>query len=472
MSGQYRSDRYSERVLVNGGLLVVSLLLASWAWKRDKVSPLSISLWLWVGIAAVLLLNPLDLFQTSAKAATILGVGLLALVAPLLMRRPPDRCISEQGNRGVALARLLFTSAGVLVMVVIGVYAFRAGIAQATSTDLTNLSITDIRRAQGGSARGGGLLSLMSAMNPLLACLGVYGSRRYSRLWLMLIAVAVWASLQTPSRLTTLSLLVGTVVFYLYIRGYVPKRSGRSLKGLRRPPILVIGLAGAAGLTFFNELGTKLGKNGFIASYFPYFAWPDWTLSPILYFTGGIPALSQTISHGSNPQDPMGSIFAIVRVAAFADSTIHQPDVLGRFVPIPIPFNVYTGPGVAWFDFGMIGVVVLMSILGWFAVIAHRGACQGFVEWAWVSSVLAGLLFSLPQTYRLFFLDVDLQLVLGFVLFRLIRLSRKGATSDRDRLCDTVDADDVQGHPVPYVHAGIAEGSNTESRSRDRRPFR
>lgn len=422
------------RVLVNVEFLVVTLVLATWAWRRDKASPLSMSLWLWVGIAVVLVLRPLELYPVSVKAATIVGVGLLSMVAPLWKRRPLDGFISEQGHASMALARLWFTSAGVLVMVVIGVYTFRSGIAQATGTDFSNLSITNIRAAQAGSAQGGGLFALMSATNPILACLGIYGAWRYSRLWLLLTAVAVWASLQTPARLMTLSLLVGAVVFYLYIRGYVPKRGGRPVGVLRRLPLLLIGLSGAAALTFFNYLGTKLGKNDIITSYFTHFAWPDWLLSPVLYFTGGIPALSRAISQGFNPSDPMSSIFSLVHIAMFVDPTIQKPDVLSKYVSIPIPFNVYSGPGVPWFDFGMIGVVVLMFMLGWLAVVSHRKARQGYVEWAWVSAVIAGLLFSLPMTYQLFDLSVDFELVVGFVVFGLIRRSSKRASGKRDRI--------------------------------------
>lgn len=411
---------------VNLGFLAFTTLLSAWAWKRDKGSLLSVSLLTWVVVALSQCLHPVRLTPVTAQAAIIVGIGLLAMTIPTWRRRQISEPGSvHQGHERVAFAQLVIATALTLAMVGGGVYAFRSGVVSATGSSFGQLTIQQVRTAQTGSARGGGLVALLAAAHPILACLGVYGAIRYSRAWVALIIVALLASLQTPARLMTIMLLVQTVVFYLYCRAVVPRRRGAAPGEAHHPPMLMMAGGVGVALTIFSYLGGKLGKTSLVSSYFPEFRWPSWMLSVILYGTGGPSALSTALRENIDPTEHPNSIFTLTKLFSLFDSSYKPPDTLGSYVPIPIPFNVYTGFGQTYFDFGLFGVIVLAFILGWAAVSAHRRAQEGYIEWAWVASVLATLLLTLPQTYRLFFLDVDFQLVVGFAIFWAIRRGRK-----------------------------------------------
>jgi len=414
-------------VSVNLGFLAFTTLLSAWAWKRDKGSLLSVSLLTWVAIALSLALHPVRLAPVTAQAAIIVGVGLVAMTVPVLRRRQRSGLGSvDQGDGRVAFTQLVIATALTLAMVGGGVYAFHSGVASATGSSFGQLTIQQVRTAQTGSARGGGLVALLAAADPILACLGVYGAIRYSRAWVALVIVALLASLQTPARLMTIMLIVQTVVFYLYCRAVVPRRRGAAAPSeAHHPPMLMMAGGVGVALTIFSYIGSKLGKTSLVSSYFPEFRWPSWILSVILYGTGGPSALSTALRENVDPTEHPNSIFTLTKLFSLFDPSYKPPDTLASYVPIPIPFNVYTGFGQIYFDFGLFGVIVLAFILGWAAVSAHRRAQEGYIEWAWVASVLATSLLTLPQTYRLFFLDVDFQLVVGFAIFWAIRRGRK-----------------------------------------------
>lgn len=408
-------------------LLASLIVIGVWARSRDKHSPLSVSMWLWVGIATVLLWSPVPMNDFSLTAAAIVIVGLASMAAPLVVGRRDELNAPPREDAALALPRLLVAGVGLFAAATIGVLAFRDGIAAATSTAYGSLTLQQVRGAQTTIAQGGGFLSLLSAAPPVLSCLGVYGAVRYTKWWLLLSGGALAASLQTPARLTTLTLVAMTLVFFLYMRvedGPLVHRA-RSPRAVRLRRVSLIGGAILGGVLFFNYLGGELGKNSLTASLVPNYHGPAWLLSPLIYFTAGIPALSTAIATGVNPLGHGNSIFSLIRVASVIDPKVAPPETLGKFVNIPFPFNVWTGLGQIWLDFGWGGLVILPLLLGWLATVAHRRAMKGYTEWAWVSAVVASLLLSLPQAYRLFFLDTDFQIIVGFVVFAWIRRSRK-----------------------------------------------
>ncbi|MGZ4558507.1 MAG: hypothetical protein ACXVXF_07540, partial [Mycobacteriaceae bacterium] len=179
-------------------ILLCSALLAVVAWRRSGWSPLGLSLVLWLGIALVVLVNPIGLTTVSGETAVIVCLGLasMTLAAAAWGSSSPAGDEVPQGASSPALARLVLCSGMAAVMVVVGVIAFRNGVSSATGLDIASLTPTEVRAAQTGSARGGGLESLFQAVNPLLGCLGAYGALRYSRLWWIAVALALAASLQ------------------------------------------------------------------------------------------------------------------------------------------------------------------------------------------------------------------------------------------------------------------------------------
>lgn len=430
-------------------LLLSVVTVAVWCYSRDKYSPLSLSMWLWVGIAAVLLWSPVPMNDFSFVAAAIVIIGLAAMAVPLAFSCHDRSRMVPREDPNVALARLIIAAVVLFAATVIGVLAFRDGIAAATGSGFDSLTLQQVRGAQTTKARSAGLLGLLSAAPPVLSCVGIYGARRYTNWWLLVSGSALLASLQTPARLTTLTLVAMTLVFYLYLRGGEERASTTtSLHFLRRRGLLLIVGAVVGGVMFFNYLGGLLGKNSFAASQIPNYHGPAWLLSPVVYFTAGISALSASISTGVNPLGHGNSIFSLVKIVNLFDPNIAPPETLGTFVRIPFLFNVWTGFGQVWLDWGWAGLVILPLLLGWLATIAHRRARKGQFEWAWISAVVASLLFTLPQAYRLFFLDTDFQLIVGYVVFRWLRKS--GTGGDRSGVDAVTGADEHRGDVISH----------------------
>ena len=414
--------------IVGPALLMGSVLIAFATQKRGQGGPLEWSLWVLAGALAIPVVAPLGLTYTSVTAGIIVVVGIISLASPTLFSLIPKGALRaepvNQGRRSVGLAKLVFLSAVMLMLVAVGFQAFKSDIASATGLSFDQLSPTEIRAAQTSNARGGGILALMGSAGPILACLGLYGALRFSRWWYLLSAVSVWVALQSPARLTVVSLILVMAVFYLYARRSMSE--GPTQKKLRKRTVfLIVGGAGGGALAIFNLIGAQLGKNQSATALFPHFTWPQWSLNPLLYFGGGFPALSQALDLRVNPFDAGGSFFSVMKVANVFFPDIQVPDTIGRYVGIPIQFNLYTGFGQVYFDVGLIGVIGAFVLLGWLSGLAHRWAMEGRLEWAFASAVLATVLLSLPQSYILFHLDLIFQLVIGFWVFWAIRYERR-----------------------------------------------
>ena len=406
-------------------LLGLTTLAALWVTRREGLSPLTAGVWAWVVTLLVALLDPADLTDVSTQTVLTVGTGIIALSLPSFLNRR-DVSPPLETHRGIALARLVVLSGFTAAAVIVGLTAFRGRIAAAAGANFGDLSLTQVRLAQTGDAQGGGLTGLLLAAAPLLGCLGAYGAVHYSRLWWVLSVFALYASLQTPARLTTLSLLVQVAVFYYYVRTTPGSSVPKWYQASRRRVIVIASGVAAGGVLFFNFLGQRLGKNQLAAVSFPNYAWPDWTLSPVLYYTGGLPALSKAqVSPGDDPLEQGTSVFTLVRAASEVSDRFVVPNSLGDPVYIPTPFNVFTGFGQIWFDFGFVGVAVLSALLGWVAVVAHRRARVGRLAAAWAAATIAGLLLTMPQAYRLFYLDTLFQLAVGVLAFTWIQRSRE-----------------------------------------------
>lgn len=422
-------------VVLSAALLGLTLFLVLLVHRQDESSPLFWCLVLWALLFAVQAVNPMGLREVSGEATLVLGVGLVALSLPALFSSSKPLVTGSHGMTQSVILRLILACVAAGVLVAVGALAFRSGVSAATGADFGQLTPSQVRAAQTGAARGGGLPALLAGLNPFLACLGVYGYVRFYRLFALATVGAVVASLQTPARLSTVMLIVQAAVFYYYCRRSLPLRSSRypdKVAGSRIRIMLLAGSAAAVSMAFFNYLGSQLGKVETVAAYFPNYPLPSWTLSPLLYLTGGYPALSTAISSGTDPFQHPNSLFLLARIWAFIDPLYQAPDTLSAYVPIPIPFNVFTGFGQMWYDFGLVGTVTLSALLGLLAVRSHRRAMAGQLAYAWVSSLVASLLLATPQTYRLFFLDVDLALAAGFVFFAW--LPKEGGRSLRRHL--------------------------------------
>lgn len=400
------------------GVAVIGAIIAT---SRDRRNPLAWSLWLWACIALLYALRPLDLVELNGTATIVLCVGIIGLTIPSLLKRKRTAAAVLQGERSVAFARLFIISVIAVALLLIGAWAFRNGVSEAVGASYGNLSLSDVRAAQTGTARGGGFLALLVAVGPLVSCLGIYGAYRYHPLWLVLTITAVAATLQNPARINMLTLGAVTVVFWLYARESLSTTD--QPRGHRRLPFITIIGALAVALAYFLAVGNQLAKNDSATAYANWL--PTWLVSPVSYFLGGPSAFTVATNNGITPMDFGTSIYLPLRIASAIFPGIQTPDTIASPVPAPMWFNVYTGFGQMYFDFGFIGVFVLSALLGTVAVLAHRQALRGKMEWAWIAACVAALLFSLPQAFRLFNLDVWFQFAIGFWAFWVIRRSHR-----------------------------------------------
>lgn len=436
---------------MNGAELVLLAVLSSLftAGLVRKAAPaLTTGLGVMAASVGILIFAPLDLSPMSIESVAVILVGVLAVSAPIWLpeRRRPSG-LAWQGQPRVALARLLIIAVFVLAATLVGFRAFIESVQAVTGTGFDSLTIVQIRAAQNGAARGGGLLVLLGSLGSLLGCLGIYAAVRFSWAWLVLPALSVVLALQNPSRLNSISLFVVLLVFYLYVRRIVPRRrrarvrSGPRLGTSHKPTsplskrvrmILIVAVVLIATITVFNTVGAELGKNDQASAQFPNYSWPAWTLSPFYYFAGGFSAFSQALQGGASPFDPGSSFFSVLRVLSLFGAPA-APNTIGDYVSIPGPFNLYTGPGQLYFDAGIFGTVLVMLGLGLLVMHAHRRAVSGYIEWAWASSLLFTVLVSFPQSFILFHLDVDFELLVGFVAFLAIRRSGQRSAVELDQ---------------------------------------
>lgn len=409
------------------GLLAVAVFTAIAATVRQKLAPVTTALWLLSLIILLSCVDPLRLDPVGGRAALIVTVGIVSLGIPAVLSRGSSDAILSSNEKGrVGSARYILVALAVLTMVLVGFRAFAADIASVTGHDFNQLTLTEIRAAQTGAARGGGVLALFGGAGPLLACLGIYGAHRVSRWWLILTVVAIAISLQSPSRLNSIGLIVTLIAFWLYIR----RAQSNALSRVSRVRQILLPLVAAVvALVIFNAVGEQLGKNDMTRNTFPAYSWPSWTLSPIVYFTGGLSALSDALASSVDPFDQGSSYYAVLRAAAVFDSSIVPPETIGEWVLIPMPFNLYTGFGQVYFDLGIPGVIVAFGGLALLSVTSHRRALSGSMPAAWVSAVAANVLLTLPLGFIALNLDVLFRLLLGAWAFWFIGAYRCG----RDR---------------------------------------
>ena len=415
-------------------LLCVSLAVALWTTKQDRLCPLTWSSWSWVVIAAIQGLGLLSIASTSWESALVISVGVVALAYPLgfahsEMRESPD--LKRVSIPDFSQPRTVFLALVVLALLSYGSIAFQDSIASIAGSNYADLTFREIRAAQVNSARESGLGGLLFSLSPLLACVGLLGMRMWSRGWVLLLLLSAFFVVQSPSRTNGLGTLAVALVFWLYIR-----RRGSGVRPMfRRIPIWVwFSVVAGGGLVYFLAVGDELQKNDFGVQAVEWL--PAWSVGPMLYFVGGVSALAVALDQGLVPSDWGATIYFPLRVLEVFTG-VAAPNTISEGVYAPMWFNVFTGFGALYFDFGFFGVIVGSLALGAVVVVSHRKALQGRVEWAWVTACLSGTLLSLPLTYRVLNVDILFQIAFGVVVFRLMRspVRRRGgaipATSRR-----------------------------------------
>lgn len=439
-----------QHVMPNVFLALFSLVLLIFSVRRLGYSPVTAAVTVLSGTYLALLLAPLPYYALSTDAALVLAAGTCSLVAVGLFPRSRARAsisghvtsgASRQVEQRASLRLVVLLSLLLLVAVALGYSAFTSGISAATNADYDQLSLEEVRRAQNTGARGGGLFALLGSLGPLLGCLGLYGARHHSKVFLLLPLVAVYVAVQNPSRLNSITLLVVLAVFYFYLRSDgrpVLRKSSQKTVAARlrdsgptaaqssRRRLVIVGLVSFTGaVVLFNAVGSALGKNASTAAGFPNYDWPAWTLSPVFYFTGSYPALTVALSEDSSPYDMGTSFYSLMRLIHVFDPRVDVPETIAQYSLMPVPFNLYSGFGQLFFDTGWIGLVLVCAALGVLVQLLHVSARKGSLPGAWACASLTSVLLAMPQSFLLFNLDVLVRLIVGVLVFGLLKRSEQ-----------------------------------------------
>jgi oligosaccharide repeat unit polymerase len=280
----------------------------------------------------------------------------------------------------------------------------------------------------------------MFSATPVLACWGLIGARVYSKVYLLATAGAVASTLVSPSRTTIVQLALTAALFGSYV-WRAPVRTTHRPTLRKVVPALAAVALGAVLLSYFTSTTAALGKDQGATNIYHGYGVPDHLISPVLYTVGGLSALTVAIDNGINPLERYGSVFSLIRVWRGVDPSVTAPNTIGRFVPIPGDFNVYTGFGQAYFDFGWLGAFLFPAFVAWVVVSAHRRALRASPRAMLVASVAGVAAINMLLENTFFNLGVSFQLVLGFVLFGWIRVRVERPEKSANKL--------LRAYPVP-----------------------
>lgn len=357
--------------------------------------------------------SPMGLERPSPRAFALIMLGVGGFCAPALLARESDP------REMRPLPRKALLGAGtivVFILVVVGYLTFSNEIEQAAGRAFGELSYTEIRSFQISEDRSGvGVRGLLPSLAPLSLCLFVLAGRAISRIWYLGIAPVAYCVIQSPSRTSGLTALVAIVLFFAWSH---PRPSRRHLTRHQIAWFFAaMGLIGA----YFILVGSARDSRSVETSVLPAGWIPSPLVSPALYLVGGIPALSVVQTNWLGRVDFGRSVYAFLRLAQGVGLPVKAPEVIGEYVPIPFNFNVYTAFGDLWLDFGMLGTILVFTILGVAAHGAYVRARRGSLSFAWLSTLAGTWVLSTPLSFRVFYLDSLFLACAGVLIFVAIQ---------------------------------------------------
>lgn len=378
------------------------------------------SLWLiaWIALLVAHAFTPYDIVPASGLAILITTVGISSFVFGVwLPRKSPVGFTNSVDNSSTPL-RFASVYTVTFLLFGLGYLAFRRGIEGTVGRSFTDLTLTEVRYAQNYMERTTDPTLLLFSLASVVACLGIDGAIRYSRAYYLTIPVVLYLVAQSPARTHLLSVVVTAFVFYLLTRRSY-SHAGRGRRRRRGRPRLAIFASALVVLLvsfgYFQYVGASLGKLDPVNSSVPVV---EILRSPVVYFTGGVSALTVAIEEGQSPGSGSGkTIYVLYRVASLLGVDVSVPETISGYVNIPEPFNVYTGFGDVWFDFGFAGLCILYGFFGFLLGWAISGARRGSRPHVFAAALLLAVAASTSLTWRLFALDTVFTGVVGALVF-------------------------------------------------------
>lgn len=428
--------------------VLLVLILTVGTQRRSGWSPAVLGAAVWVFVCLFCWMGLLGLLEVGQKAQAIIVVGVAMTLLPSLV----STLAVTDGQSKVAIdgRKLALWTVIAGMMTAVGAWYFQTQIGAAVGADFANLTPEQIRRAQTSDTRGGGALGLLLATAPLLGCLSLLGIQQRNRLYLVPVAGAFLALYQNPSRTVILSLVVTMAIFYFYTRRIAFEGSTKIKIEMNRATRYALALGGGIMLiAIFIVIGDSLGKNEAAQQMYADSRVPTFLTSPLLYLMGGASALTVVTDYGATPYASRGATtYILARLWSMFDSSYQAPETIAGYVSIPEPFNVYTGYGHLWIDWGWLGLILLSTALGLTAWYSHKFAMLGSLPAAWVSASVAAVFMSMPLDFRLLNLDVVTAAAVGYIALRSITSRSSGQAAGSAASPGTTSGKSTSGLPV------------------------
>lgn len=364
----------------------------------------------------------LDPPSWKAVALVLLGVGAFCIVPLLAPAASPRQTELKFRKDALALSTL-----AVFLLFLAGYMVMARTIASAAGADFGQLTLTEIRYYQTAEERsGGGALGLLYALAPLSASLLALSARLTSRLWYLGLAPVALLVAQSPARTAGLTAMLGAVLFITFTRpGIATRLSPRRVAWAILVAVLAVG--------YFVVVGSLLGKDRAASQLSTSSLVPLGLVTPELYLTGGVSALAYAQEYGLASTEWGRSIYAALRLGEAVGLPVSGPETLAEYVPIPVPFNVFTAFGDLWMDFGYPVTFLVCLICGYVAHRVYLRARGGSLVFAWLAALAGTWALSTPMTFRPFYLDSVFLAVAGSAVFAVVQPAHRDIAKDRAR---------------------------------------
>ena len=399
--------------------------------RFGMVHPLTVTLLLWVGIAVLVAMRPMNLVEPDLRVAVAIVLGLAVLtVTPLVLdhrrRGGPDPTARPPVRMTVHPGALAVATAVVLAAVTWGSLQYRSAISAALGQPFSEADPKLVRWAElYGNVSAGGTVGMALALAPLLGAFAVIGGLCHSRWWYALLPVAVAVTMQSPSRTATLTVVV-TAAFFQVLLARSPGVPVRRRAGgpARWRALGIAALVTVLGLVYFGFVGQQRDGNP-MPDTLRVAGWvPEVLVEPALYLLGGISAFTVGLTEPLGDHGPYGefgrSMYAVVKVGQMMGFDLPSPEPFAGYVDMPVSFNTYTSFGDAYFDFGLAGVLGISLVTGLLVHLLSVWPRRGHPGSVWCMSVMAAVLTATPIHMRLLDIDILIPAAVGLVAIAAI----------------------------------------------------
>jgi len=409
--------------VLSAGALAGGCAVTAVAFQRRTASwahPIVLYYLLWTIVLATDVANPLDMTPLSSHAVGLIATGLGAVALGSLLTLPAAAPASKpETAERVDTVRLLVTVAGLGAVVAFGVLTVVGGLESAAGRPFGTLTAPELRYLSVETgARHLGLGNVAFQITPVLAGLGLVLARVNAAGWLVT-AAAVGVTALLPGRLFTLTTLALLVLFAYYQHHGRPTKRAIPRTAVRIA--IVIAIAGI-GVGYFIYQGERLGKQAYLTSRVPDSVVPTALVPFVVYLTAPPVTFAAALDNSLLPvDDRYRSVWLVPRLAALADPNVKVPETVAGFVSIPFPFNTYTWVADVYWDFGLLGVVVMGFAMGLLVVRVHEWArTRPSLATSWVAACVATFFLSSIVMFRFLWLEAVVLPLVGGVALRLI----------------------------------------------------